>query len=771
MLERLGRACARHHRIVLVVWLVVAVGVVLAARSADGQTYDRFTVPGTNSQQAIDLLETRFPDAAGASATVVFHATAGTLDDADAKAAVERSVANLKTVPHVTSVIDPLDASAGGYVSADKTIAYTTVSFDQPVTDLPPDIFADLEAATAPARDVRVQVAYSGQIVDAQDKTVAEGGVSEYADDIGLAFAAVILLFSLRSVVAMAVPIGVALFGITLSSSLLVVAEAHVVIGSAVPAIGLMIGLGVGIDYSLFIVSRYRQELHSGREVDDAVAAALGSAGSAVLFAGLSVCIAMVGLWLVGIPYVTTLGVAAAGFVIVAVITALTFLPAVLAGIGTHIDAWTLGHRPPEGATGGAAARWAHLVARHAGAFTIGALVLLGLMAAPTLRMDLGFPSDADDPPGSTQHIAYDLLATGFGPGVNGPLVVAVALPPGSTVGTEASTTSTTSPTTTAAADGGPGATSPGTTVVAPPDAQAIIELEEEAAPLIEALGKAEGVAKASPLLPNEQLTAGIIEVTPTTGPASSATTELVERLRDQVIPTAIAGTALADAQVYVGGQTAVEIDLTRLLSGRLAFVILGIIAGAFVLLAMVFRSLVVPATAAVMNLLSIGAAYGVLVAVFQWGWGKDLVGLDQTVPVMPFIPVMMFAILFGLSMDYEVFLLSRIREAWLRTGDGRGSVAAGVGATARVITSAALIMISVFLAFVTNPDPLIKMMGFGMPVAVLVDATIVRMLLVPAVMELFGAANWWMPAWLDRVLPHIAVEGPSTTEPTPADR
>ena len=747
MLERLGRGAARHHRIVLVAWLVAVIAVGAAAGAWGGKAYDSFSIPGTGSQEAIDLLEQDFPAAAGASATVVFRTSSGTVEDAAAKAAIEQVVKALGALPDATTAVDPFAPTSSGYVSPQKTIAYTSVSFSEQATELPTDTFEQIQQAAAPARDAGLQVAYGGAVVEAQDTSEAKGGLSEYADVIGLGFAVVILLVSLGSVVAMSLPIGTALAAIVVSSSLLTLAESQLTVGTAAGPIGVMIGLGVGIDYSLFIVSRFRQEVHGGASVEDAVGLALGRAGSAVLFAGMSVCIALVGLFLVGIPYVTTLGLTAALFVIGSVTAALTLLPALLGAVGAHIDRWSIHRKGARTNEGRASRRWAQLVGRHAVLFSLLGLAILAVLSAPALRMDLGFPSAGDDPPGDTQRLAYDWLDEGFGAGVNGPLLVVVRLPVDAAAGA-AGTTTTTGPPTTAATD------------VAPPAAQELLAVNEEAAPLLEALGKADGVTAVTPVLPNSAGTVGIIEVTPSTGPADPRTTDLVRDLREDVIPQAVAGTPLAGAEVYVGGSTAVLIDLTDLISGRLAFVIGGVVLAAFVLLMMVFRSVLVPATAAVMNLLSIGAAYGVLVAVFQWGWGKGAIGLSETIPVAPFIPVMMFAILFGLSMDYEVFLLSRIREAYVATGDARTSVADGLAGTARVITSAALIMISVFLAFVTNPNPIVKMMGFGMAVAVFVDATVVRMLLVPSVMELLGRANWWMPGWLDRVLPHIAVEG-----------
>jgi putative drug exporter of the RND superfamily len=732
MLEKIGRAAARRHWLVIVVWLAVAVVVGTQAGRLGGQPVDSFTIPGTGSQQALDILEARFPAATAASATVVFYG-AGDLRTAGPSAAINDAVTALGKLEGVASASNPLTTAPPELASilppslaTNGQVAYSTVQFSEPVSSLPRGAFAAIESAIAPATGAGIRVAYSGPVVDLQDTTNVDGGLSEHADEIGLGFAVVILMVSLGSVVAMAVPIGSALVGLAVSASLLTVAMDRFTIGTAAPAIGTMIGLGVGIDYALFIVSRHRQNLADGAAPTDAAARATALAGSAVLFAGITVCLALVGLALVGIPYVATLGFAAAMYVAVAILAALTLIPALLGLAGPRINALRI-HRRDEGdGSDTLSGRWAATVAARPLPFAIIGLLTLVLLTIPVLRMELAFPSAADDPPEQTQRIAYDQMAEGFGAGVNGPLLVVVALPAptASNVGPEL------------------------TTVVK----------------LVEAIDATSGVAGALGPIPNAEGTAAIITITPTTGPDDPATADLVRRLRSTTIPGALAGSVIEPSAVAVGGETAELIDLTELIGQRLPWFIGSVVLAAFVLLTMVFRSLLVPLKAAVLNLLSIGAAYGVIVAVFQWGWAKDIVALEQTVPVAPFIPVMMFAILFGLSMDYEVFLLSRIREEWRATGDAAIAVVNGLTRTARVITSAALIMISVFLAFVTNPSPVIKMIGFGMAVAVFVDATVVRMVVVPAVMRLMGERAWWLPHWLDRVLPHINVDAPTPT-------
>jgi putative drug exporter of the RND superfamily len=527
----------------------------------------------------------------------------------------------------------------------------------------------------------------------------------------------------------MLVPIATALFGVGVSMALVTLLERVFDIGSVAPILGAMLGLGVGIDYSLFIVTRHRQNLAAGQDPGRAAALAVATSGSAVLFAGMTVCLAMIALGLMGVPYVRTLGLVAAMFVVVAVLAALTLVPAVLGLLGHKVASLRMPwHRDGADAavtdtSRSPSARWAHQIARRPWLWAPLSLAVLLVLAAPLLRMETGFPDDGSAPTDTTQRKAYDLLEQGFGPGANGPLVIVGPLPADT-------------------------ARDPGPTV----------QLVEG---FVEKLEATPGVARVIPGANPPEYTIAFIEVVPTTGPDDPATAALVEDLRRRAIPDALQGTAIDPSQVYVGGTTASLIDLTDRIDGRLWLIIGTVLAGSFLLLMMVFRSVFVPLKAAIMNLLSIGAAFGVLVAVFEWGWGRGLIGLEEAITVAPFVPVMMFAILFGLSMDYEVFLLSRIREEFLRSGDSHESVVIGLANTARVITAAASIMIAVFLSYVTNPEPTVKMIGLGLAVAVFVDATIVRMILVPATMELLGAANWWLPRWLDRLLPRISLEGP----------
>ena len=727
-LDRLGRAAARRHWWVIGAWVLLVVLVGGAARAADGKTQDTFTIPGAQSQQATDLLNERFPSQAGDVATVVFHTPRGTVRDPAAMAAIAQVQQQLGTLPHVTGqVVGPATPGFGAtFVSHDGTIAYARVQYDHKAGDLPADTLTRLEAAARPATAAGVQVAFGGGITDFFNNPPTGN-----ADAIGLLVAIIILLLAFGSVIAMSLPIGTALFGLAVGLSLISLLAAVTTIGTVAPILGTMIGLGVGIDYSLFILTRHRQNLVGGMPVIDSIGLANGTAGQAVLFAGSTVVIAICGLALAGIPYITWLGLTSALVVLVMMAAAVTLIPALLGLAGPHLNKVHAprvrrahrGHDHPS-LTGGRSdgwARWARLMSRHRWAAVLASLVVLLVLASPLLGMRLGQVDDGSAPTTSTQRRAYDLISQGFGPGFNGPLVLAVALPHAGDVGP-------------AAAVATAAATVPGVRV-GPPE-----------------------------LSPTK--TAAVVVAVPPSSPQSAATETLVNQLRDQVLPAAVHGSG---AQVYVGGITAGFIDLGQRIQSRLPIFIGAVILLSFVLLMMVFRSVFVPLKAAIMNLLSIGAAFGVIVAVFQWGWLSGLVGISQTTPIVAYVPMMMFAILFGLSMDYEVFLLSRIREEYSETHDNLDSVIDGLSRTARVITSAALIMISVFLGFVANPEPTVKMFGLGLAVAVLVDATIVRLVLVPATMELLGDANWWLPRWLDTVLPSIRIEEGPTPPAGPA--
>jgi RND superfamily putative drug exporter len=706
-LAHLARSSARHPWRTILLWVVVLVAVSSIAGRLDGEFVDDFRLPDSDAQKAADQLEESFPTQAGGSATVVFSVENGSLRSAANSDAIRASLAEVTRLDHVILVSDPLTA---GTISSTEQIGFAEVRYDRDVIDLGKDDFKALEGTVAALGDQGVQAEVGGPLAAWEQATETS------SEQVGLLIAVVVLLFAFGSVVAMLLPIGMALFALVVGESLIAILAASTNVPTSASALAAMIGLGVGIDYSLFIVTRFREARRDGSSVVDAAAQASATAGSAVLFAGTAVVIAISGLLISGIWAVGLLGLAAAMVVAVSVVSALTLLPALLGVLGGWVDRLRVpfvGRRRPR-ANAGLSARWAGHVTGHPVAAAVAGTLALVALAAPVVDMRLGQADQGSQPPETSQRQAYDLLADGFGPGFNGPLLMVATIP----------------------------------------DELARQELEQ----LRSEVAGTPGVAAVSEPTFNPAGDVAVFNAMPTTAPQAAETAGVVRQLRDVVVPAATDGTGL---EVHVGGNTAAFVDLDRQMSARLPILIGAVVALAFVLLMIAFRSILVPLKAALMNLLSVGAAYGVIVAVFQWGWGKDLVGLSETVPIVSWVPMLLFAILFGLSMDYEVFLLSRIREEYVRTGDPRGSVAHGLAATARVITAAALIMIAVFLAFVANPDPVTKMVGLGLAVAVLLDATVVRMVLVPALMVLMGRANWWLPRWLDRILPRIHVEGP----------
>ena len=702
-LFRLGRRCARHPWRVFGVWLAIAAVVLGVNAQLGGTTKDNFAVPGVEAQRANDLLVANFPQFARLSGQLVFHVEEGSITDPANVAAIERALAEVRSGEDVTAASDPFDP-AGPTVSADGTTAFSTVYFDR--DSIEERHTSAIEDAAEVARDAGVQTELGGGLVSA----TIEGNES-----VGLAVAVIVLLIAFGSLIAMAVPVVTALIGLALGLGGVGVMASFVDTPVTSTMLASMIGLGVGIDYALFVVTRHRHELTQGRSVEDAAGAANATAGQAVLFAGMTVVIAITGLVMAGMPAMTYMGFASAIVVLFAMLIAVTLLPACLGIAGRHIDRWSIPHRKDRSGEGHRtlAGRWADHVGRRPWRYATVSLAAPVTISLPVLGLEMGFADDSNTAADATQHLAYDLLVDGFGPGFNGPYAVVVDLGP--------------------AADPAP------------------------IAGLTAAIAADPGVAAVQPPLLSADGRYAFVIAQPTTSPQDRATTDTMNRLRAEVIPGVLTGTA---AEALVGGRTALGGDLSDRISDRLLLFIAAVVALSFVLLMMVFRSIMVPLKAAIMNMLSIGAAYGVIVAVFQWGWAKHLIGLDAPVPINPFVPMIMFAVLFGLSMDYEVFLLSRVREEYLRSGDSHRSVVDGLTATARVITSAALIMICVFLAFVATDDVRVKMFGLGLATAVFVDATLVRMVLVPSTMSLLGSANWWLPRWLDRILPHMDLEG-----------
>ena len=718
VLYRLGRRVAVHHRLVVGLWVVGVLAMVGLNQIGGSDAVDDFRVPGVESQAAIDVLEAQFPERAGATAMVVFHVDEGAVTDGSAAAGIAATVAEVRAIDHVLAVTEPLANQRS--ISADAATAFASVQFDASTAELGRATLDELIDTAAPAEHAGVQVEFGGEL-----PTVLKERSEGLAEMIGMIAALVVLFVTFRAAVAAVLPLGVAVAGLATGLSIVGLLGGLIDIPSIAPKLGTMIGLGVGIDYALFVLSRHRDQLAAGMDVEESIGRTNATAGQAVVVAGGTVVVAILGLQFAGIPFVAALGYSASIVVAVAVVVAITLLPALLGVAGHRVLPRTHRRAAPsaEPAHSGWVG-WARWVAHHPWRTSIAATIVLVALSLPVLDMRLGQADAGTDPISTTHRRAYDLLAAGFGDGFNGPLLITVDLGEASNAGV----------------------------------------LDRVAA----AVAADPGVRAVSPAEMNSNGDTALITAIPTTKPQDQATSDLVHRLRDDALPAATAG---SDATALVGGPTAGFIDQSDKIADRLPWFIAAVVSLSFLLLMTVFRSILVPLKAAILNLLSIGAAYGVVVAVFQWGWGRSLIGLDEAVPIASFVPMMMFAILFGLSMDYEVFILSRIREEYHRGHSNIDSVVEGLGATAKVITAAALIMISVFLGFVASDDPVVKMMGVGLATAVAVDATIVRMVLVPVTMALVGDPNWWLPRWLDRILPRLDLEGgPETTaSATPA--
>lgn len=715
LLERLGRSCARWHWAVIAGWIVLVAGLVLARNAFGGDYSDDYSVPGSDSQEGLDTLASAFPDAGGYGGQVVFAAPSGAVVTSD-EHAVDIAVANLADLDHVLSVVGPFAVPDSPQVSSDSTIAYATVNFDVPTSSLDEAYLDEVDEATEPARDAGLQVEYGG----AAGK-IATGTSDRTSEAIGLACALVLLLFMFGSLVAAAIPLLSAVFSVVAGLSLLGILAAAVTFPTTAPTVATLLGLGVAVDYGLFLVSRHRDQVDAGMPVVESVGRSSATSGSAIVVAGTTVIIAILGLYVSGVPFVGGLGLSAAIVVAVTMLAALTLVPAFLGVARGNVRSLRerLGERRERRRRAdadadhqdNAFARWGARVAGRPWPWAIAGTALLLILAVPLLSIRFGQLDAGTDPTDDTDRRAYDLISTGFGPGANGPLVV-VAIPD---AGADVSTTLSSLETT---------------------------------------LASTPGVATVSPPQLNDAGTTATLTAIPTTSPQDQATTDLVDDLRDTVLPGA------SDVTAYVSGTTAGYVDFTEKVISRLPVLIGVVVLLSLVLLTAAFRSLAIGLKAAAMNLLSVAASYGVVVAVFQWGWGAGLVGVDESVPIPAFVPMLMFAIIFGLSMDYEVFLISRVHEAYVRTGDAHRSVAIGIGGTARVITTAAGIMIVVFTSFVFDPDPTIKMLAVGMAFSVLIDSTVVRLCLVPAVMSLLGDRAWWIPRWLDRILPSVDIEG-----------
>ena len=706
VLYRIGHFAGRHPWRVIGAWVVVAVSIVMLNAAGGGAYDEKFTLPGSESQAAADAIQERFPQETLYASNIIFHSEDG-LTGRDQKAAIEQAVEQLGAGPHVIAVSSPYDPR-GPTLSEDGQTAFATVGFD--LEKIGSAEFDAAEEALQVVRDAGIQVEYDGGLGYANDSA---GGNSEM---IGILFAIVILAIAFGSLVAMSLPIATALGAIVVGSSTIGIMAGLVAVPKITSVVGMMLGLGVGIDYALFILSRHRQNLAAGQSVPVAIGRANATAGLSVLFAGVTVIVAILGLKVSGVPMMEMMGYGSAIMVAVVMVASITLLPAMLGVVKHRVNSARVPFvkQKPAYDPNAASARWAARVVAKPVRYGVAAAVVLGVLAVPVFSMHLGFADAGNDAPSSTTRKAYDLMADGYGPGTNGPLQVVV--------------------------DNG-GATIPAAT------------LDRVA----QGLAAQAGVASVDTPVTNDEGDLAIIGVTPTTAPQDARTDELLEHLREDTIPAAVDGT---DVEVSITGSTALTSDVSSRLQQRMPWFLGAVIGLSFLVLMLVFRSVLVPLKAAVLNVLGVGAAYGVIVAVFQWGWGASLIGVHENVPIMPLAPMLMFAILFGLSMDYEVFLMSRVREQYLKHFDPRRAVVEGVGSTARVITSAALIMISVFASFILDLEVTTKMFGIGLSVAVFLDVTLVRMILVPAAMSLLGHRAWWLPTWLERRLPTIDIEG-----------
>ncbi len=709
-LYAIGRFCSRHHYPVIAAWVVLAIALVAIGQASGSKTSENLTLPGTDSTKATELLEDNLPEQAYGSNPLVFEAPSGKLTEAKYAAAIGETAKRLEAIPYVNSATSPL-AEGSQTLSKDLKVGYIPV-----VLAIGPGEIDEAQAerildAAAPARKAGLETAVGAYVGQQLSKPA-----TETSEAIGLAAAVIILLFAFGTATAMMLPIVSAVIGLACALSIIRLLEHVLEVPGVASTLATMIGLGVGIDYALFIVTRHKLQLGEGMELRESIARATATAGGAVVFAGFTVVIALCSLAFAGIPLVSTLGFTAAIAVVVAVSAATTLLPAMLGALGSHINSLRvkLGKTHPDDKEPHGWRRWAERVSEHPWTATIAALAVLIVLAIPLLQLDLGQNDISALPKETTSRQAYDALNKGFGPGVNGPLLIASEF------------------------------TSPG-------EAKQVLPKLEKA---IGGTGDVEAVSEPSF---DKQGRVAVFTVISKSEPWADETVELVENLRDTVVPQALHG---SKANAYVGGQTAGYIDLASQISDKLPLMIAIVVALSFIVLLVAFRSLLVPIKAAAMNLLSVAAAYGIVTAVFQLGWGTSIIGLDHAIPIVSFVPLLMFAILFGLSMDYEVFLLTQMREHYKEYGDEKRAVIEGLANTGRVITSAAAIMVCVFTSFVLSGNPVVKEFGVGLAVAIAIDSTLVRCLLVPAVMVLLGKRAWWLPGWLDRVLPHISIEG-----------
>jgi len=717
-MKRFATWCTGHRKTVILAWIVALIGVGMLASSAGSEFTEEFSLPSSDSKDALDLLENRFPAQAGDVVQIVYKAESG-VESPAIEQKMEDVFTKVAALPHVSEVSSPYEEGGAGAVSEDGRIAYATAQLNVTTDKLNDGEIKKIMDVARAAGDDGLQVETGGSPVEEVRGEEEEGS----SEGIGVLAAVIVLLISFGSVVAMGLPILTALFalgvgisGITLFTHVFDTAE-------FAPQLAFMIGLGVGVDYALFILTRFRNGLDEGLDKRQAAIAAVDTAGRAVLFAGITVIISLMGMLLLGLPFLYGVATAAAIAVLCTMVAALTLLPALLSLVG----GWVNRLRIPLLGSGARSIdenswwfRWSGRIQRRPWVAALLSGGLLILLCIPTLSLRLGTNDAGTDPAGTTTREAYDLLAEGFGPGFNGPFVLAAELPEKG-------------------------------------NDEALEELRTQ-------LKGEEGVEEVTDVTLNPSETVGVFQLYPTTSPQSAATTDLLDRIRADVIPPIEEETG---AQVHVGGINAIFEDFGNAIAGKLPLFIGVVVLLSALLLMIVFRSLLVPLKAVLMNLLSIGAAFGLIVAVFQWGWGASLIGVDATGPIISFFPIFLFSIVFGLSMDYEVFLMSRIHEEWEHNKDASEAVHRGLALTGRVITAAAAIMVAVFASFMLGDDRIIKLFGLGLASAVFIDAVIIRSVLVPAIMQLLGERAWYFPGWLDRSCPKLHVE-PAEGDPAP---
>ncbi|MFV2088433.1 MMPL family transporter [Micromonospora sp. LOL_021] len=714
LLYRLGRTAFRKRHLVVSIWLIALVGLGVAALTLRGPTASDFNIPGTESQEALELLQEQFPEASGAGGTIVIAAPEGEqLTTAEGQAAVMQVVGEANQIPGVIAALDPFQT---GSVSPDGRFALVNVQFAEPNDEVSDESRQAYEAVGGPARDAGFQVAHGGEVMSTEPHVGSQEGI-------GVAIALVVLIITFGSLVAAGMTMLNALIGVGAGMAGLFALSGVIDLTSTAPVLALMLGLAVGIDYSLFITSRHRQHLLEGLEPEEAAARAVATAGSAVVFAGATVVIALAGLSVVGIPFLTVMGLAAAGTVSVAVLVAITLQPALLGYAGRRV--LPRGKRavdPAEAPTTHENSesfgfRWARLMVKLRIPVIVLGVAGLGALAIPAADMRISLPDASTAPLGSSERTASDLTTEGFGPGFNGRLIMVVS-----------------------------GESAEATTAAAGQITGTVQSLD--------------GVLMVAPPQPSRDGQTAILAVIPATGPTEAATEELVERIREEIAVLGLAPDDDGPATVALTGVTAVGIDVSDKLADAMPVYLLLVVGLSILLLMLVFRSILVPVKAAAGFLLTVGAAFGITVAVFQWGWLADLVGLDTPGPLVSFLPILLIGILFGLAMDYEVFLVSRMREDFVHGDTAVQATVNGMGHGARVVTAAALIMISVFGGFILVDDPVIKSMGFALAIGVLIDAFVVRMTIVPAVMSLLGRAAWWLPGFFSRIMPNVDIEG-----------